>query len=72
MIHGQTHTHSRQQLPRNIAFLDFDTSSNLERNLSDIYCTEIPFWSSVLLVQPADSTLDLFWHQLAVETKTQT
>lgn len=72
MIHGQTHTHSRQQLPGNIAFLDFDTSSNLERNLSDIYCIEIPFWSSVLLVQPADSTLDLFWHQLAVETKTLT
>lgn len=65
MIHGQAQTHSWQQLPRNIAFLDFDTRSNFERNLSDIYCTEIPHWSSALLAEPADNTLDLFWHLLA-------
>lgn len=60
MMHDQIHTHPCQQLPGNIAFLDSDTSSNFERNLSDIYCIEIPFWSSVLLVEPADNTLDLF------------
>lgn len=49
MIHSQAQTHSWQQLPGNIAFLDFDTSSNSEWNLSDIYCIEIPLWSPTLL-----------------------
>ena len=47
MIHSQAQTHSWQ--PGNIAFLNFDTSSNSEWNLSDIYCIEIPLWSPTLL-----------------------
>lgn len=50
-------------LPGNIAFPDLDTSSNFERNLSDIYCLETPRWSFALMAQPSDSTLDLFWQQ---------